>query len=61
MYFILYSGLGVTECGDSILDRYEFSASTSFEVGYNFLAMGIFFSAFIILGFIGLLASAKKK
>lgn len=48
------------ECGNSILDRYEFSADTSFEVGWNFLAMGVFLGAFMIFGFVGLLASARR-
>jgi len=48
------------ECGDHLLDRYEFSADTSFEVGWNFLALGIFTIAFLIIGFLGLLASTRK-
>lgn len=61
MTYFLCSADGLTECGSTILDRYEFSADTSFEVGYNFLAMGIFLVAFIIFGFVGLLNSARRK
>ncbi|XP_065904850.1 broad substrate specificity ATP-binding cassette transporter ABCG2-like isoform X1 [Dysidea avara] len=48
------------QCGDALLDRYEFSANTSHEVGWNFLAMGIFTIAFLITGFAGLMASTRK-
>lgn len=57
----LYSNMNFTECGADILNRYEFSADTSFDVGWNFLAMGIFLTAFIIFGFVGLLLSARRK
>ena len=57
----LHSDVNLIECGNEILDRYEFSADTSFEVGWNFLAMGVFFSAFLVFGFVGLLASTRKK
>lgn len=61
MWFsFLYSDMDLFECGNSILDRYEFSADTSFEVGWNFLAMGVFLGAFMIFGFVGLLASARR-
>ena len=60
-FLFLYSNINLTECGNAILDRYEFSADTSFAVGWNFLAMGIFLGTFIILGFVGLLASTRRK
>ena len=58
---VIYSNVNLTECGNTILDRYEFSADTSFAVGWNFLAMGVFLGTFIILGFVGLLASTRRK
>ena len=57
---LFYSDMELLQCGDALLDRYEFSANTSHEVGWNFLAMGIFTIAFLITGFAGLMASTRK-